>query len=189
MENYKRKTYVVVGRFQVPELTEGHKGIVTELLWRSDCGDVVIFVGDTKTGHIGERDPFTYRFRKDMIESEWAGDSMAGYLKVFRIQDVGNLPLWVDSLDRSIHELRKTGKIDPGNEVVLCGSRDSFIQGYRECSGRYKTEELPEIGTGISGTRCRQEAVEKVESQDHWGPEFREGVLWAIAKIKEQGGL
>lgn len=163
-------TGIIVGRFQVPELTKGHRGLINEALGLSN--EVIIFIGDTKDGRLDSHDPLPYQSRRKMIKSAFPDKP----LKIFRLEDIGNFPLWVKELDNTIDLFTKTEIINY-SEIILFGSRDSFISGYKANSGRYKTREIKEIGNGVSGTKSRHDCYESgiVDSLD-----FRKGIIWAL---------
>lgn len=163
-------TGIIVGRFQVPELTKGHRGLITEALGLSN--EVIIFIGDTKDGRLDSHDPLPYQSRRKMIKSAFPDKP----LKIFRLEDIGNFPLWVKELDNTIDLFTKTEIINY-SEIILFGSRDSFISGYKANSGKYKTREIKEIGNGVSGTKSRHDCYESgiVDSLD-----FRKGIIWAL---------
>lgn len=163
-------TGVIVGRFQVPELTRGHRGLINEALGLSN--EVIIFIGDTKDGRLDSHDPLPYQSRREMIKSAFPDKP----LKIVRLEDIGNFPLWVKELDNTIDLFTKTEIINY-SEIILFGSRDSFISGYKANSGKYKTREIKEIGNGVSGTKSRHDCYESgiVDSLD-----FRKGIIWAL---------
>lgn len=176
-------TGIIVGRFQVPELTKGHIGLIESALWA--CNEVIVFIGDTKDGRIDSHDPLPYSIRAEMVKDSFPDKP----IKIFRFEDIGNFPKWVEELDKTIDLFIKTGIIkDP--EVRLYGSRDSFIWGYKEYLGKYETWHIEEVGNQISGTVSRQKSYKEgaLNSLD-----FRKGIIWALMerdkyleKIEEQ---
>ena len=52
---------ILVGRFQVPELTKGHIGLLEKIL--SKVSKLVIFIGDTKDGRIDTHNPLSFEIR------------------------------------------------------------------------------------------------------------------------------
>lgn len=164
-------TGIIVGRFQVPALTRGHIGLINEVLGLSS--EVIVFIGDTKDGRIDSHDPLPYQSRRKMIQNAFPDKP----LKIFRLEDIGNFPLWVKELDNTIDLFIKTEIIRYSGEIILFGSRDSFISGYKANSGKYKTREIKEIGNGVSGTKSRYDCYKSgiVDSLD-----FRKGIIWAL---------
>jgi bifunctional NMN adenylyltransferase/nudix hydrolase len=148
---------VIVGRFQVHELTEAHISLI-----QSVCGmhtKVLIFLGLSPT-RVTRNNPLDFESRKQMILEKFPA------VNVLYIKDQKSDEEWSKNLDQQISDL--TG---PGQTVVLYGSRDCFISHY---TGKYKTEELvQEVFT--SGTETRKSISKKVKNT----PEFRAGVIWA----------
>src|SRR5271157_4559760 len=113
---------VIVGRFQVPELTEGHKKLIHHVL--SQHGQLLVVVGCIFDKERTRRDPLDYHTREAMIKSE------VPEAIVIPFSDVpGDDDLWSRNLDSVIRT------ICPIGEIVLYGGRDSFIPYY---SGQYK---------------------------------------------------
>jgi bifunctional NMN adenylyltransferase/nudix hydrolase len=152
---------VVVGRFQVDELHEGHVYLLDTVSERSDQLIVVLGTGPLPTT---ARKPLPFETRKAIIEKL--------YPKAIIVEhhDHHDDEVWSKELDdlietvRSVHQL-----IGP---VTLYHSRDSFATYY---SGEYKTEEISEADIGISGTIHRRHiAKNPLRTQD-----FAKGVIWA----------
>ena len=61
------KIGVIVGRFQVDNLTRGHNYLLDKV--RGDFGNnnVVIFIGETKNSERTAHDPLPFEARKEMI--------------------------------------------------------------------------------------------------------------------------
>lgn len=169
-------TGIIVGRFQVPALTRGHISLINEVLELSS--EVIVFIGDTKDGRIDSHDPLPYQSRRKMIQNAFPDKP----LKIFRLEDIGNFPLWVKKLDNTIDLFIKTEIIRHSAEIILFGSRDSFISGYDANSGKYKTRDIKEIGSGVSGTKSRYDCYKSgiVDSLD-----FRKGIIWALYENDE----
>ena len=181
MENLNNKFGVIVGRFQVPELTEGHKHLFVKacLTFKK----IIIILGDTKTFPSGYKrmdshDPYSFELRKTMI-LEWANeytmlqDKLYG---IYKIEDIGNLGLWNEKLDQMLEFLGE-------KDYVMVGSRDSFAQGYR---GKYPVHiiESDDEFKNISGTEERQHLyktyAELIRSEGNVSSEFRKGILWGL---------
>ena len=191
----KAKSAVIVGRFQVPQLTSGHFWLIQTAFCNFD--KVVILIGDTKVFPNGfkrmdSHDPFPYELRAKMISSyirEYIPFSMLDkLLGIHRFEDVGNLPLWNNKLD----DFLETINPDPNSyEFVMVGSRDSFATRY---SGKNKVKVLsiPEnshLGH-VSGTAIREKNFEQLsKTLSLKGKEFREGVLWAIMEMERLQSL
>lgn len=142
---------VIVGRFQVQELHEGHKELVDFVIKEND--EVLIILGE---GHLKStsRNPLTIGQRCELFEE---------YPKLCldTVTDCRDNKKWSSSLDAKIGEYAR-------DVVTLYGSRDSFIPYY---SGKYITVEVPEL-TKISATEKRAE-VPSVGDKS-----YREGVIF-----------
>ncbi len=156
------KVGIIVGRFQCHKLTEGHKTLINRVL--SENERVIFFVG-VYPKKPDFRNPLPFSLRKSMIL-----DFTADYgVEIIPFYDVFNLPLWNSNLDKKIEEL--TSKDD---EVVLYGSRDSFIFGY---NGKYKTKEI-EANGDCSVTELRNKvALTDFTNTDE---KFRAGVIFGV---------
>ena len=168
----KNQVAIVVGRFQVDKLTTGHEKLLETAIKESD--KVIIFIGDTKGSVRTEHDPLPYEARKEMIkrwygyplEEEKETTNHSRYncidgIDIFRIEDLGNYPRWVEMLDRKIESLIDLEVIPRGANIFIYGSRDSVAERYKENGGKYETREVSEekefcTGFSISGTERRK---------------------------------
>ena len=148
---------VIVGRFQVNELHDGHKALIDSVVAENER--VIIFLGlsPLKTTR---NNPLDFRARKQMI-SEIYPD-----IDILYINDCVSDEAWSKDLDRQI-----SNNVGPESKVALYGSRDAFISHY---SGRYPTIELVQESY-ISGSSIRQAIAHKTNPS----ADFRAGVIWA----------
>lgn len=150
---------VVIGRFQVDELHEGHIKLLNYV--KNNHNHMLILLGVRPTPPNQEH-PLGFELRQQM-------------LKAYH-QDATILPV----IDRSSDEAW-SNQVDelveitfPPQEVVLYGGRDSFISHYR---GKFPTRELTfDTGLIISGTAIRG----KIGSSPRNSPDFRAGVIYAM---------
>ena len=148
---------VVVGRFQVPELHEGHLELLNMVA--GECTKVIIVLGSAHPINT-RRDPLDFKSRESMIRSEFPD------FTVVSIKDKRDDRLWSMDLDNIIRSI-----INPRDSVMLYGGRDSFISHY---DGSFPTKEV-EPTVYYSGTKVREELWDKtIDSL-----EFRSGVVWA----------
>lgn len=149
---------VVVARFQVHELHEGHHHIIKQVV--DNHKKTIIFLGVPK--FIGTRkNPLDFDTRKKMVQSEYP-DTV-----ILAIPDQSDNQRWASELDKRIREVYQHG------EVLMYGSRDSFIPHYINGGGKFDTKELKPLGT-FAGTDIRRLLSEEVKnSQD-----FRSGVIY-----------
>ncbi len=147
---------VVVGRFQIPELHEGHLQFLDEV--HSMHNKVIVFLGITKV--LGsKRNPLDFDSRRKMIQESYP-DAI-----VLPISDQRCDHKWSKELDRKIRE------VCPAGDVVLYGNRDCFMTHYY---GVFQTVEL-EQKVFVSGTQVRREAALKANGSI----DFRRGAIYA----------
>ena len=152
---------VIVGRFQVNDLHDGHMELFREVMGRHNR--VIVFVGVAPT-EITQTNPLSFEARKKMIQAKFPS------FTVLPIKDQGNDAYWSKILDMKIAEVADYG------EVTLYGGRDSFVPHY---SGHYKPVELCLHGSP-SGTEVRAALTDTVlESSD-----FRAGVIHAVNNMR-----
>lgn len=148
---------VIVGRFQVHELHEGHMELFRAVMGRHNR--VIVFVGTTPVGST-PRNPLDFITRKAMIQAKFPN------FTVLPLPDANGDYVWSRLLDTKIREVVEYG------DVTLYGGRDSFMPHYK---GDYKPVELNLIGTeGIKGEDIRAKLTNTIlESSD-----FRAGVIY-----------
>lgn len=155
---------VIIARFQVDELTPGHKELIDTVV--ESHSKTIIFLGVART--LGTKNnPLEFGARKMMIQHEYPN------VTIVPIQDVNNNEMWSKELDRRIRE------VYPYGSVVLYGSRDSFIPHYM---GRFDTQELEASGT-YNGTAIRRKIGEEIILTN----EARRGVIYASHNRFPQG--
>lgn len=149
---------VVIGRFQIHELHEGHIALLDFVNEQHD--QLLILVGHNSI-RFNTVDPFPFHIRKQMLESRFPRAT---------ILPLPDSPIsnehWSSVVDEKIRGVSYNG------QAVLYGSRDSFIPSY---FGEFPTKEVPEL-PNRSATQVRASAA-----QDHVDdPVFRLGWLAAI---------
>jgi bifunctional NMN adenylyltransferase/nudix hydrolase len=154
---------VVVARFQVPALHEGHRYILDYVLERHKTALVILGCSPIMT----DRNPLSFEMRRGMIES--------AYPQKFMIVSSDSLPSSYEERSRRIDEIIRN--TFPNRNAVIYGSRDSFVHTYQ---GGFETHEVPTIFSG-SATEIR-EKVDVIDSVD-----FRSGVIYANLHRKRVG--
>jgi bifunctional NMN adenylyltransferase/nudix hydrolase len=148
---------VIVGRFQVSELTEGHKSLFDSVIERHNKMICVVGLSRIKASR---NNPLDFEARRKMISEEYPD------VQVVYINDMSDDKAWSVKLDKII-----STHVPPHSEVILYGSRDSFMGHY---SGRFKTKELLQESY-TSGTEDRENnSFTALNSKD-----FRRGAIWA----------
>lgn len=129
------KIGVIIGRFQVPELTEGHRALIDRV--KKECDQVVILLGVSPLDGRDADHPFSYsqRARGHLINHH-----------LYPLLDNPSDVAWsrqVDSLLNGIY---------PGDEVALYGGRDCFARHY---TGALSVKSF-DLKVGLSGTEVRR---------------------------------
>ncbi len=149
---------VIIGRFQVPDLHDGHRDLINTVISRHK--KTLIFVCSTPGVLVTRKNPLDYFTRMKMLQVEYPE------LAFQPLHDMQSDDDWSKIVDTKIAETF-------GNHIsaVLYGSRDAFIPHY---FGRYPTVELAE-SVDISGTTVREATSNEVRAHS----EFRRGVVYA----------
>lgn len=160
MSNFTAPDYgVLVGRFQVSELHEGHKALLNAIGQMHPR--VIVFVGCVPAGIAPTKnDPLDFDTRRRMIQQLYPA------YEVYPIHNRKTDELWSQDLDRLITERVPYGK------ATLYGSRDSFVKSY---TGKRKVVELTlSVPKSISGSDLRNEIANVVQDS----PAFRAGIIY-----------
>lgn len=163
--NFSRPSFgVLVGRFQVHELHDGHMELFRII--RGRHSRIIVFLGCTKTG-LTRRNPLDFEVRKRMIQAEFPD------FTVLPLQDRRSDTVWSRSLDDAIWNTIGGAPA----EVTLYGSRDSFVPHYK---GTHKIVELAiNVPAQLSATDIRAKLTNTVMSS----PDFRAGIIYAIGQL------
>jgi ADP-ribose pyrophosphatase YjhB (NUDIX family)/nicotinamide mononucleotide adenylyltransferase len=151
---------VIIGRFQVEKLTEGHVKLIQSVLDRHE--KVHVFLGLPIWRGYSEN-PLPFECREQMIWDAFKHEHHRLFVRY--IADCRTNEEWSRNLDEQLAKI-----ISPNQSVMLYGGRDSFLKSY---TGQYPTEELMlEIFT--SGTITRKKISQAVRRSE----DFRAGVIW-----------
>ena len=170
------KIAVIVGRFQVSSLTQGHLHLFK--FAKDNFDKILVILGETKGNERDEKNPLPINARKRMILNNIDVGISQKVIGIFEIQDVGNIKKWSENLDNMLDQMlpAMSYQLDE-NKIVLLGSRDSVVTG--SYSGRYNIKEVPEL-KGYSGTLSREEVKEP-----NWGEtKIREAIIWIMKNKK-----
>lgn len=161
MENIDTSKYsvgCVVARFQVHELHEGHHYVIKQVI--DNHKKTIIFLGVPQ--FIGtKKNPLDFDTRKKMVQTHYPE------AVIVALPDQRDNTKWAKELDRRIREVYAHG------DVLLYGSRDSFIPYYVNNGGKFQTKELEPLGT-FAGTDVRKLISEEVKNSI----DFRSGVIY-----------
>ena len=155
------KVGVIIARFQVAELHDGHKYLIRKVIEK--CEHLIILLGCKKEPD--EKNILSFAVRSGMLE-EWIETSFPGLSwRVLPIHDHReDNAMWSYNVDDAIVD----GALGRVEEVMLYGSRDSFHSYY---TGRFPYEEIPPL-EGYSGTEERNKYTENCNDVD-----FRKGIV------------
>jgi bifunctional NMN adenylyltransferase/nudix hydrolase len=149
---------VIVGRFQVPELHQGHVELVQHVCEKHD--KVVILLGLSPI-KATMRNPLDFEARRQMLNRAFPN------VNILYIKDMAHDERWSEQLDSIVEDV-----LTPHQTAVLYGGRDSFIEHY---TGKHPCEEL-ETEHIFSGEVIRKEVSRK---STRVTSDFRAGVIWA----------
>lgn len=156
--NYN-KVGVLIGRFQTPYLHEGHLAILKEVT--NLHSQVIVFLGVPRIQNT-KRNPLDFETRKKLIESRYPN------IMVVALYDNRSDEKWSEQIDTLLNS------IYPEKEIILYGSRDSFIPHYH---GKHKTKILNQVATH-NASEIRESIAANVLSSTI----FRAGVIYGIYK-------
>lgn len=160
---------VIVGRFQTPELHEGHRALLNAVVDKSDS---VLIALSSSANTPSKSNPLPYEARRAMLNA-YLGE--CDELQIEEIFDCPSDQAWSDNLDKMVYKkARILIDADPNLEITLYGGRDSFIPRYY---GRYQTLEL-ELKVEASATAIR-EAIQFSHSQD-----FLRGMVYTTQLLR-----
>jgi len=154
---------VIVGRFQVNDLHDGHMELFRQV--RARHNGVIVFVGVHPAG-LTRDNPLDFETRRRMIQAKFPE------FTVLPLADTRSDEMWSADLDKAITSVVNFG------DVTLYGGRDSFVPHY---TGKFKPVELslPIETQRVSGTMLREAASNQVIES----PEFRAGMIYAAAHL------
>jgi bifunctional NMN adenylyltransferase/nudix hydrolase len=150
---------VVVGRFQTPSLHEGHRHVIDTA--KDEGRKLLIVVGSSEAVRCTVN-PLDFETRAKMLESAYPEAT------VIKMNDNPSDALWSKGLDACIE------KMFPDHEVILFGSRDSFIPYYE---GKHPCRNVEPKGDHCA-TKIRNEHYQPLDSV-----EFRAGMLYAARQF------
>jgi bifunctional NMN adenylyltransferase/nudix hydrolase len=146
---------IIVGRFQVHELHDGHMELIRTV--RGMHNRVVVFLGVAPIPP-SLRNPLDFITRKRMIEAAFPD------VTVVALPDRASDEVWSHQLDERIREICQWGSI------TLYGGRDCFASCY---NGEFEVQELP-----LEINRSGEEVRVQVSNQVLASPDFRAGVIY-----------
>lgn len=149
---------VIIGRFQVHELHQGHRDLIQHVCDQHEKVVIVLGLAPLPTS---TNNPLDFESRKQMLLSEFPD------VNVLYTKDQPDDSVWSRKLDEIVEDIKL-----PGQSAVLYGGRDSFISHY---DGKFPTQELVQA-EHYSGTAVRKQIA---RSRTRASADFRAGVIWA----------
>lgn len=151
---------VVIGRFQVDELTDGHLALIEHV--KRNSNDVCILHGTSKERNL--KNPLPWECVSQMLRTTFPD--------IFYIHPLLDVPgdnrKWSDTVDQFLDLLF------PDCEIKLYGGRDCFKKDY---VGKHQpVVEFPDFDKSETGTRVRSRIISS-HPEDH--PAFRRGIIYA----------
>jgi len=150
---------VIIGRFQVHNLHEGHQELIDTV--SKNHKKVIVFLGVSRVQYT-ERNPMDFATRMLMIKAHNPN------VIVMPLEDMRSDTNWSKNVDNLIKVTLG------GKKALLYGSRDSFIPYY---TGKHTTVELISNIT-YSGSNVRKEVSEEILGTS----DFRAGLIYATAQ-------
>jgi|JI9StandDraft_2_1071091.scaffolds.fasta_scaffold31683_5 ADP-ribose pyrophosphatase YjhB (NUDIX family) len=158
------KVGVVVGRFQVDELHEGHRILLDTANEQNSAVIVILGSGPLPTSG---RNPLPFETRAAIIRREYPQAIIA------ELSDHHSDLEWSNALDELVDNIVAfTPELNYTTEVSFYGSRDSFIDYY---NGHYDYVHVESADIGSSGTLRR----ERIAKHPLGSTDFARGVIWA----------
>ena len=168
----QRSLGVLVGRFQVPQLHDGHLAIINHVA--GSCDETCILVGRCKTPNL--KNPLPYAAVAAMIRKDYEFAYGQGRLHIHGLSDIpGNDLAWSHRLDSMLNILF------PDYSIRLYSGRDSFKASYH---GRHRPViDWYGYDGNVNGTRSREEIYSMAPLNS---AEFRKGIIYGVGKFFAQ---
>jgi hypothetical protein len=159
---------VIIARFQVPELTIGHRFLIGTALARFD--KIGFLLGESPV--VDVRNPLPFVMRQQMVRR-----FLHEYPPLF-IERLEDQPYhdkaWSDLIDHKLDRYRLQDYMN----ITLVGGRDCFIPHYRGRLNTLDLGDIPQAAISMSGTVTR-ERIDIIDSA-----EFRAGVIWQVQNAR-----
>lgn len=164
---------VIVGRFQAPALTDGHKALINKAM--AIAHHVLILVGLTSKSYTpDERNPLPFEAVQTMIQACYG----TMRITVAPIFDTPDDDKWIKKVVQLAGETASALRYDNPDIRFVGGTDSSFLKTAKRMLPSVSADlyiEMPRH-VGVSATNERH----KVRAQPAWSSRsFREGVIWA----------
>lgn len=157
---------VIVGRFQVPELHQGHKALISHVTKK--CDQILCFVAVSRTNST-KRNPMDFETRRLMLIPNLPPNTI-----ILPIFDEKSNELWSKSLDQKINSI-----IGRNYLIKLYSGHYGFVKDY---TGIFPVEYYTAPGTltgpvAPTGTLSRVNATHRPQNSH----DFRSGVIYGVS--------
>ena len=147
---------VIIGRFQIDDLTQGHRRLIHHAITKHTVDKVIILVG-TREAVAGSKNPLSFLTRKEMIQESWPN------ILILPLLDQPTDEMWVKKVDETIKSV-----IGFSASATIYHGRDSIGKHY---NGRYPLE-LFTSGIDETSASQRREIIKKSSpntQEKRWG--------------------
>lgn len=159
------KLGVVIGRFQVPTLTEAHRSLLSMVATGNDR--VIVLLG--QSAFKDKRNPLSVATRGWLFLD-------FGY-ETWELQDCRTDEEWSRSVDRLLERQY------PAADITLYGGRDSFIPHYK---GKHRTQTVKPVVSSSAPTVVSGTEVRKQCDLDDDSPQWRAGYISAYQQMYDR---
>ena len=156
------KIGIVVGRFQVPRLHQGHLALLDHA--SANCDKLLILLG-CSTNPPNRREPLDFRTRQMRIQMEYPQAT------ILPQWDNPSDEVWSANIVRLVHSL-----FPDTHDAVMFGGRDSCLSHFH---GSFKKEYVEDINLS-SGTDVRKTAATEVLSDEA----FASGCIYTVYRMR-----
>ncbi len=149
---------VLVGRFQTPELLEGHREVL-DRFYATKHDRHVIIIGLSVLKNTYEN-PLDFNLRRDMIWKEYKKDA-----EIYYLHDCNGDDVWSEELDAAVE------KFAEGRPVTIYGTHETVVSPYK---GKHEVVPLEASSCTNWDEYCRAKGREGLDLKA-----FRWGACWA----------
>lgn len=151
---------VIIGRFQIAALHQGHLDLITTVMAKHP--KVVIFLGVASV-QATKSNPLNFDARRLMIQERFPS------IIVLPLPDCRTDEQWSENIDAQLRLIQA-----PMEKAVIYGSRDSCLPHYKGTTPTQIVEHTAGI-IEMSGKQAREELAVRAQSSEAW----RAGAIWA----------
>ena len=155
---------IIVGRFQVPQLHDGHICLLNKALEHND--KVIVFLGISRA-ELDERNPLDYQTRQKMLQKAYPE------VVVLPLYDQQSNKVWSQQIDSHVYSMFPNLE-----KATLYGGRDSCLPSYE---GQFSKAEVDnDLDVEESGTSMRKACSSEVGNNYA----FRAGAIYTMNRLR-----